>query len=125
MAHEPHLRGPLGVGIRPGPGPGPADPRAGNDRYPRPGPRHGEFPQRCLHSGQGPRVPRDLPHRVLRLEQGLAPDLSVDFLLRYGLTDNLEFRIFSKGLTAQAARGKQPATTGFSPLAFDFKANFW
>jgi len=22
-------------------------------------------------------------------------------------------------------KGKQPATTGYSPLAFDFKANFW
>jgi len=41
------------------------------------------------------------------------------------LTDNLEFRIFSNGFTAQAAKGKQAATTGYSPLAFDFKANFW
>lgn len=48
-----------------------------------------------------------------------------NFLTRYGLTDNLEFRIFSNGLTVQGAKGKQPATTGFSPLAFDFKANFW
>ena len=48
-----------------------------------------------------------------------------EFLLRYGLTDNLEFRIFSNGLSHQSAQGKQPATTGFSPLAFDFKANFW
>jgi hypothetical protein len=46
-------------------------------------------------------------------------------LIRYGLTDNLEFRIFSNGFTAQARQGKQAATTGFSPLAFDFKANFW
>jgi hypothetical protein len=48
-----------------------------------------------------------------------------EYLLRYGLTDNLEFRIFSNGFTAQARQGKQPATTGYSPLAFDFKANFW
>ncbi|MFI5456509.1 MAG: hypothetical protein ACHRXM_13750 [Isosphaerales bacterium] len=48
-----------------------------------------------------------------------------EYLIRYGLTDNLEFRIFSNGLTAQAPRGKQSATTGYSPLAFDFKANFW
>ena len=46
-------------------------------------------------------------------------------LVRYGLTDNLEFRIFSNGLSVQAAKGKQPATTGYSPVAFDFKANFW
>jgi Putative MetA-pathway of phenol degradation len=48
-----------------------------------------------------------------------------EYLLRYGLTDNLEFRIFSNGFTAQAGQGKQTATTGYSPLAFDFKANFW
>jgi hypothetical protein len=45
-----------------------------------------------------------------------------DFLLRYGLTDNLEFRIFSNGLSV---RGKPNPTVGFQPLAFDFKANFW
>jgi hypothetical protein len=48
-----------------------------------------------------------------------------EYLVRYGLTDNLEFRIFSNGFTAQAKQGKQPGTTGISPLAFDFKANFW
>lgn len=48
-----------------------------------------------------------------------------EFLFRYGLTDNLEFRLFSNGLSYQKAVGKQPAVTGFSPLAFDFKANFW
>ncbi len=48
-----------------------------------------------------------------------------EYLLRYGLTDNLEFRIFSNGFTSQARQGKQPATTGYSPLAFDFKSNFW
>ena len=48
-----------------------------------------------------------------------------EYLVRYGLTDNLEFRLFSNGLTHQAGQGKQPAVTGYSPLAFDFKANFW
>jgi hypothetical protein len=48
-----------------------------------------------------------------------------DYLIRYGLTDNLEFRLFSNGLTAQAARGPQLAVTGVQPLVFDFKANFW
>jgi hypothetical protein len=48
-----------------------------------------------------------------------------EFLVRYGLTDNLELRLFSNGLTHEGANGSQPATTGFSPLAFDFKVNFW
>jgi hypothetical protein len=48
-----------------------------------------------------------------------------DFLLRYGLTDNLEFRIFSNGLTAQRGAKGEPPTSGFSPLVFDVKMNFW
>ena len=44
------------------------------------------------------------------------------FLIRYGLTDRIEFRVFSNGLTA---RGKPDPTTGFSPLAFDVKAHLW
>ena len=44
-----------------------------------------------------------------------------EYLLRYGLTDNLEFRIFSNGFTAQASKGKQAATTGYSPLAFSLR----
>jgi Putative MetA-pathway of phenol degradation len=45
-----------------------------------------------------------------------------EYLLRYGMTDNLELRIFSNGLTA--TKGKNGAV-GLSPLAFDFKINFW
>lgn len=48
-----------------------------------------------------------------------------EYLIRLGLTDNLEFRIFSNGITAQAAQGNQPEVVGYSPLAFDFKVNFW
>ncbi len=48
-----------------------------------------------------------------------------EYLIRYGLTDNLELRIFSNGLTHQSSQTGQPATTGLSPLAFDFKVNFW
>jgi hypothetical protein len=50
------------------------------------------------------------------------PQYNWEFLLRYGLTHNLEFRIFSNGFTATTGKN---ATTGFSPLAFDFKINFW
>ncbi|RUL83949.1 transporter [Tautonia sociabilis] len=49
-----------------------------------------------------------------------------DYLLRYGLTDNLEFRLFSNGITYQDGQGpRQPAQFGYAPLAFDFKMNFW
>ena len=48
-----------------------------------------------------------------------------EYLVRYGLTDNLEFRVFSNGLSVQEAQGKTPGFVGNQPLAFDFKANFW
>jgi Putative MetA-pathway of phenol degradation len=45
-----------------------------------------------------------------------------EFLLRYGVTDYLEFRIFSNGLSVQ---GEPDPVTGFSPLAFDLKLHCW
>lgn len=45
-----------------------------------------------------------------------------EFLFRYGLTNNLEFRLFSNGYTAVSG---PKSTTGFSPLAFDFKFHCW
>jgi hypothetical protein len=51
-----------------------------------------------------------------------APQYNWETLIRYGLTDNLEIRMFTNGLTVR--KGSSP-TTGFSPVAFDVKANFW
>lgn len=59
-----------------------------------------------------------------------------EFLFRYGLTDRLEFRLFSNGYTNQytsfintkgnpLAGPSQPATSGFSPLAWDLKFHLW
>jgi hypothetical protein len=48
-----------------------------------------------------------------------------EYLIRYGLTDNLEFRVFSNGLSSEASQGHTPGFVGYQPLAFDFKANFW
>ncbi|MFM8333076.1 MAG: transporter [Candidatus Methylumidiphilus sp.] len=42
-----------------------------------------------------------------------------EYLLRYGVTDNIEFRMFSNGLSAQSG------AVGFSPVAFDVKAHVW
>lgn len=48
---------------------------------------------------------------------------TTQFLLRYGLTDRLELRMFGSGF---AAITSGPArTTGFAPFAFDLKMNFW
>ena len=49
---------------------------------------------------------------------GQPAQFNTEFLLRYGLTDNIEARIFGNGISWQG--GKDPAT-GFSPVAFDTK----
>ena len=68
-----------------------------------------------------------------------------DYLLRYGLTDDIELRIFSNGYTyallnsqssagsagslhsrqANRSTNKATPTTGYSPLAFDLKVHLW
>jgi hypothetical protein len=50
---------------------------------------------------------------------------NAEFLLRLGLTDRVEFRVFSSGYTWQAAGLGMGQTTGFSPLVFDTKIHFW
>lgn len=50
---------------------------------------------------------------------------SAEFLLRLGLTDRFEFRVYSSGFTWQAAGLGMGQTTGFSPLVFDTKMHLW
>lgn len=57
---------------------------------------------------------------------GIQPaSYNAEFLLRLGLTDRFEFRLYSSGLTWQAAGLGMDATTGFSPLIFDTKIHLW
>ena len=50
---------------------------------------------------------------------------NAEFLLRMGLSDRVEFRLYSSGFTWQAAGLGMAQTTGFSPLTFDTKVHFW
>jgi len=83
-----------------------------------------------------PNGPNTLPRGGVYLEMspafytasitGVQPQtFSSEFLLRMGLTDRFEFRIYSSGVTWQAAGLGQGATTGFSPLVFDTKTHLW
>jgi hypothetical protein len=47
----------------------------------------------------------------------------MEYLLRYGLTDRLELRLFGNGPTWQW--GRPGTTNGFAPIAWDLKTNFW
>lgn len=83
-----------------------------------------------------PNSPDTLPRGGIYLEyspvfytsaiRGMQPQTyNAEFLLRMGLTDRFEFRIFSSGFTWQAARLGRGETTGFSPLIFDTKIHLW
>ncbi len=50
---------------------------------------------------------------------------NAEALLRLGLTDRVEFRLYSSGISWQAAGLGQGETTGLSPLVFDTKIHFW
>jgi len=46
---------------------------------------------------------------------------STPTLLRYGLTDDVELRLFTNSLTVEYS----PNRAGFSPIVFDMKIHFW
>jgi hypothetical protein len=50
---------------------------------------------------------------------------NAEFLLRMGLTDRFEFRLYSSGVGWQAAGLGMGETTGFAPLVFDTKMHLW
>lgn len=53
---------------------------------------------------------------------GTAGQYGTEFLLRYGLTDNMELRVFGNGLSWTEGSN---TTTGFSPIGFDTKILLW
>ena len=48
-----------------------------------------------------------------------------EYLLRLGVTDRFEFRLFSNGLTASQANYGQQAFVGIAPLILDAKVHLW
>ena len=52
----------------------------------------------------------------------LVPEYNWEYLLRYGLFDWLELRLYSPGFSVQ---GSPESAVGFSPLTFDTKLHFW
>lgn len=52
----------------------------------------------------------------------LSAQYNWEYLLRYGLTDRIELRLYSPGFSVQQSPN---AATGFSPLTFDTKIHLW
>jgi hypothetical protein len=87
-----------------------------------PGPDMGDFPNSSFTLPKGRSYVEVAPFTLLSPDRQSPSTYYAPFLLRYGVTDDLEFRIFANGLVH--VFGDQP-TTGFSPLALDFKIHLW
>jgi hypothetical protein len=88
-----------------------------------PGPDTANFPNSPYTLRQGRAYFEALPVVVSGPSQGTPATYNMEFLLRYGLTDRVELRLFSNGPTWQW--GRPGTTNGFAPLAWDLKMNFW
>ena len=87
-----------------------------------PGPDMGDFPNSAFTLPKGRAYIEMAPATFLNASTQNPPAYLTPFLFRYGLTDNVEFRIFGHGLTSD--NGSNP-TTGISPLNFDLKVHLW
>ena len=132
--------------------PGPGGQRAYDDeqtairlRYGRsrrsisfPGPDSAGFPNSSFTLPKGRLYIENNPLAIYTASKTRNFRYNSDFLLRYGLTDNVEFRLFSNGFTYEkihpatfttpngtVTQSKGFNTSGFSPLAFDLKIHLW
>jgi subtilase-type serine protease len=87
-----------------------------------PGSDLANFPNSAFTLPQGGFYLELSPISYTTRSQTLSAQYNFEYLLRYGLFDWMELRLYSQGLSVQG--NPQPAV-GFSPLTFDTKIHFW
>jgi hypothetical protein len=87
-----------------------------------PGPDMGDFPNSAYTLPKGKAQIEFSPATLLTRDAQNPAAYIAPYLLRYGVTDNVEFRIFGNGVTGV---GGDHALTGFSPPALDLKVHLW
>ncbi|MFO0912544.1 MAG: transporter [Pirellulales bacterium] len=87
-----------------------------------PGPDMGDFPNSAFTLPKGRAYIEMAPATVVAADSNTPAAYVWPFLLRYGLTDDVEVRLLGNGLTALFGEN---GTTGFSPLTFDMKIHLW
>lgn len=87
-----------------------------------PGPDLANFPNSAFTLPKGRAYVELSPFTYYSNSQDTPAQYNAEFLLRYGLTDDIELRLFGNGVSWQ---GGQDSTWGFSPLAFDTKIQLW
>jgi hypothetical protein len=87
-----------------------------------PGPDMGDYPNSAATLPRGRAYVEMAPLTLIGATAHTPSAYVWPFLLRYGMNDSVEFRLFGNGLTS--VFGSQPST-GISPLAFDMKVHLW
>lgn len=97
----------------------------------KPGPDTANFPNSPYTLPQGRMYIETSPVFLSGPSRGTPKSYNAEFLLRFGLTDRVELRLFGNGVTVQPRTnrlGKTNGTgntTGMAPLAWDLKTLFW
>ena len=87
-----------------------------------PGPDTANFPNSPFTLPQGRFYIETSPAFISGPSRGTPATYNAEFLVRYGLTDRVELRLFGNGPTWE--RGHF-AADGFAPLAYDIKTSLW
>ena len=87
-----------------------------------PGSDLANFPNSAFTLPQGGFYLESTPVAYTSTSSTLGSQYNFEYLLRYGLFDWMELRLYSQGFSVQG--NPQPAT-GFSPLTFDTKIHLW
>ncbi|UZR28195.1 transporter [Methylococcus mesophilus] len=87
-----------------------------------PGPDLANFPNSAFTLPAGRAYVEFVPFTYYGTSQSSPAQYNTEFLLRYGLTDDIELRLFGNGVAWQ---GGSNSAWGFSPIAFDTKINIW
>ena len=87
-----------------------------------PGSDLANFPNSAFTLPQGGFYLESTPVAYTTSSSTLASQYNFEYLLRYGLFDWMELRLYSQGFSVQ---GEPQPATGFSPLTFDTKLHLW
>jgi hypothetical protein len=82
----------------------------------------GDFPNSAYTIPAGTCQVEFAPFGILGADRESQPEINMQFLLRFGLTDDVEFRVMGNGLTWNYT---DPQFVGYSPLTLDGKVHLW
>lgn len=87
-----------------------------------PGVDLGDFPNSAYTLPAGTWQLELAPLTFIGADQVTSPRYFTQYLLRYGVTDSVEFRLYGNGVNVYL---DEPRSTGFSPVILDSKIHLW